>query len=167
MLRLTLMLSCAIYAGLVIYSQEVTDMPGADIGVSRTGTAVDLGAPAPLEEADRLVTADGRVLVMAAVIDPMALDDGTDRVALVATARREAVTSSTSGGVAELPLVEVTGGFVNLRAGPSTGDAVLGALSRGERAELIAATGDGWVQIRAVETGVEGFMAERFVTLLN
>ena len=167
MLRLTLMLSSAIYAGLVIYSDQVPDAPADAVEVSRTATALDIGGLPPRADGATLTTADGRTLVMAAVIDPMALDDGTDRVALVSTRHPESVVTSASSGLPDLPLVEVTGNHVNLWAGPSTRDAVLGALVRGEQAELIAATGDGWVQIRAVETGIEGFMAERFVTLLN
>ena len=88
---------------------------------------------------------------------------------MVSTGGAEIVTASASAAAAEpdLPLVEVTGTSVNLRAGPSTGEAVLDALVRGEQAELLAALDNGWVQIRTVETGLEGYMADRFLAPVN
>jgi hypothetical protein len=163
MLRLTLMLGTAIYAGLVILSEQASD-PVAD--VNRAALAVDVTAPATGLATDVLVTRDGRSLPLATVIDP-ARTIMPDSVALVSTRVPEAVTTSASVGLPELPLVEVTGNQVNLRAGPSTDTAVLGALVRGERAELIAAEGNGWVRIRSVASGVEGYMADRFISAVN
>jgi uncharacterized protein YraI len=61
----------------------------------------------------------------------------------------------------------VTGRQVNLRAGPSTEAAVLASLVQGAEAELIGADGTGWVLIRAVETGIEGYMSDQFVAVVN
>lgn len=163
MLRLTLMLGTAIYAGLVILSERAPDSPP---DVARANMAVDMTSPAPGPASDVLVTEDGRRLSIASVIDP-ARTLSADGVALVSTRAPEAVTVSASGGVPDRALVEVTGNHVNLRAGPSTGAAVLGALVRGDRAELIGADGAGWVLIRAVSTGVEGYMADRFVAVID
>ena len=170
LLRLTLMLGAAIYAGLVVASEHLPDAE-TPVDVARAAAGVDATAPLRAARSDVLLTQDGRTLEIAAVIDPSALWDGSEEIALVATGRQEAeavtLTAGTSAGAPAMPLVEVTGNQVNLRAGPSTGDAVLGALVRGQQAELIAALGNGWVQIRAVETGVEGFMADRFLAPLN
>lgn len=164
MLRLSLMLGAAIYAGLVVLSEQLPDSP-ADVG--RAVIAVDVTAPALAGRSDVLVTADGRTLRIAAVIDPTEIAGGPGPITRVSTAPAETVIASASVGQPDLPLVEVTGNQVNLRAGPSTGDAVLGAMVRGEQAELIAATGNGWVQIRAMSSGTIGYMADRFVSPLN
>ena len=78
-----------------------------------------------------------------------------------------AVAVATALAAAVLPLVEVTGSQVNLRAGPSTADAVLGSFVRGEQAELVADLGNGWALARTVTTGAEGYMADRFLSPLN
>ena len=121
MLRLTLMLSAAVYAGLVIYS-EPASQPGADAPGVTQAAFIDATVPLRAVAADRLTTADGRVLMIAAVIDPVALDQGRDTVHSISTLGAETVVASASAGQPELPLVEVTGASVNLRAGPSTGD---------------------------------------------
>jgi hypothetical protein len=166
MLRLTLMLSAAIYAGLVIYSQPASQ-PGMDAPGVTQAALIDATVPVRATATDRLTTADGRVLMIAAVIDPVALDQGRDTVHRISTLGAETVVASASDGQAELPLVEVTAASVNLRAGPSTGDRVLDALGRGAQVELIASLGNGWAQIRTVETGVEGYMADRFLAPAN
>ncbi|MCT4684556.1 MAG: SH3 domain-containing protein [Roseicyclus sp.] len=179
MLRLTLMLCAAIYAGLVIYSDDSAPAQEAPAAVTRSTAPFDATRPGRMPS-DSLVTADGRVLTIAAVIDPVALDDGQAAVQQVSTpgAARSAQTvtasASTSApspdaatGGASLPLVEVTGTRVNLRAGPSTEDAVLDALTLGAQAELLAALDNGWVQIRTVDNGVEGYMADRFLAPVN
>ena len=60
-------------------------------------------------------------------------------------------------------LYYVTGSSVNLRAGPSTGVAVVASLRRGTQAEFIAEAESGWWQIRDTNTGQVGFMAARFL----
>lgn len=163
MLRLTLMLGTAIYAGLVILSEPVPDRPAV---VGQALLSMDVSIPAAPMRSDILVTEDGRSLTIAAIIDPVRTIDH-ETVTVISTRNPEAVTASASARLPDLPLVEVTGNQVNLRAGPSTDTAVLGALVRGERAELIGADGNGWVLIRAVSTGVEGYMADRFVSVVN
>jgi uncharacterized protein YraI len=56
------------------------------------------------------------------------------------------------------PLVEVTGSRVNMRAGPGVGNAVVGALPRGARAEAIGEPENGWQRVRAVDSGLTGYM---------
>jgi len=164
MLRLSLLLGVAIYAGLVITSEQLPDRP-AEVG--RAALAVDVTAPTLSDRSDVLVTSDDRRLRIVAVIDPADLDADMGAIPRFSTAPDETLVASASVGSPELPLVAVTGTQVNLRAGPSTVDAVLGALVQGEQAELIAATGNGWVQIRALSTGTVGYMADRFVAPVN
>lgn len=174
MLRLSLMLSAAIYAVLVIYSDGT---PASAPEVSAQADARPANRPVipHLAEGNTLETPDGRAFLIAAVIDPAAIPDLSDGVAGVTTADLqqdiETITASASSGGVEVavavPLVEVTGTQVNLRAGPSTDDAVLGSLVRGEQAELVAALDNGWARIRVASSGIEGFMANRFLAPLN
>ncbi|PWK60292.1 SH3 domain-containing protein [Roseicyclus mahoneyensis] len=170
MLRLTLMLGAALYAAMVILPDRLPGDPFLGAEVARASLAVDVLVPIRAQTQDILLTQDGRTLVISAVIEPSLTLDATHGVAMVSTRRAdrpETVVASSSGGLPERDLVEITGNHVNLRAGPSTDTAVLGALVRGDRAELIAASGDGWVQIRAVSTGTIGYMADRFVSPVN
>lgn len=57
---------------------------------------------------------------------------------------------------------EVTGSRVNLRAGPGTGNAVVGQLSLGAEAEVLG-EGDGWYQIRTVDGGTSGWIYGKFL----
>jgi hypothetical protein len=74
---------------------------------------------------------------------------------------------------AELPatetgtLLRVTGDRVNFRAGPSTDDAILAALSTGTEVELIERVGDGWAHLRVLETDLSGYMSEDFLEPAN
>ena len=60
-------------------------------------------------------------------------------------------------------ILYVTGNRVNFRAGPSTGDAVVGALARGSAVESIGPTNGGWVNIRDAQ-GRIGFMSLQFLS---
>ncbi|MGY9049063.1 hypothetical protein P775_05265 [Puniceibacterium antarcticum] len=59
---------------------------------------------------------------------------------------------------------KVDGDRVNLRAGPGTGHAVLGSLVRGAPVEVLQDGGNGWVKLRAVDSGRVGWMAASLVT---
>jgi SH3-like domain-containing protein len=118
-----------------------------------------------------LATTDGRRLTVAAVIDPGRTIDRSGQVPLIQTAHANvgmAILWPTDPTAPLHHLVgEVTGAAVNLRAGPSTQEAVVTLLIRGDRVEVLGATGTGWAQIRTLPTGVEGFMAARFLNPLN
>ena len=58
----------------------------------------------------------------------------------------------------------VAGSRVNLRAGPSTGQGVVAALSRGTEVVDLGEAAPGWSQIRVVDSGTRGFMATRFLS---
>ena len=53
---------------------------------------------------------------------------------------------------------------VNVRAGPSTDSSVLGRLTRGEAATVIAREGEDWAHIIIEGDGIEGYVAARFLT---
>jgi hypothetical protein len=58
----------------------------------------------------------------------------------------------------------VAGNSLNVRAGPSTDDPVVGKLSRGEAMLMVAREGDEWAQIRIEGDGIEGYVATRFLS---
>lgn len=64
----------------------------------------------------------------------------------------------------DLRTVYVTGTRVNLRAGPSTDNAVVDQLVQGTEAEVLGEAADGWLHIRAVASGIEGYMSGDFLS---
>lgn len=54
----------------------------------------------------------------------------------------------------------VTGTLVNVRSGPGTEFPVVNQLERGARIEVIGDNGSGWVELRPVEGGPSGWMAD-------
>lgn len=69
------------------------------------------------------------------------------------------VTSAVSAAAA---LRYVTGSRVNLRAGPGTGNAVVGQLFLGDEAEVLDDR-DGWYQVRAADGAVSGWIFGKFL----
>ena len=72
--------------------------------------------------------------------------------------------TATSKPAEALPVVtwQVTGSRVNLRAGPSTSDAVVGQLVRGTEAEVLN-QGDGWYQIQTSDGAYVGWIFGKFL----
>ena len=58
----------------------------------------------------------------------------------------------------------VAGRSVNVRGGPSTRDAVVAKLTKGEAVTVVADSGTGWTQIRIEGDGVEGFISTQLLT---
>lgn len=54
----------------------------------------------------------------------------------------------------------VSGNSVNVRGGPGTNHAVVSRLRRGDKVEILADPGNGWVQLRPVNGGAVGWMAD-------
>ncbi|WP_176473750.1 SH3 domain-containing protein [Actibacterium ureilyticum] len=61
----------------------------------------------------------------------------------------------------------VTGNSVNLRAGPGTGNAVVGRLTKGTRAIALQVMPNGWVHLDVPTLGVSGYMSGDFLTARN
>ncbi|MEH6788269.1 MAG: SH3 domain-containing protein [Paracoccus sp. (in: a-proteobacteria)] len=61
------------------------------------------------------------------------------------------------------PVFYVTGNRVNFRAGPSTGDRVIGSLSQGAAVEVLGPTDDAWINIRDSD-GRVGYMSAQFLS---
>ena len=75
----------------------------------------------------------------------------------------ETVEASAPAAISE-PLARdirtVTGNRVNVRGGPGTDFGVIGRLVRGDEVEILEDDGVGWVRMRSLETGEEGWMAD-------
>ncbi len=54
----------------------------------------------------------------------------------------------------------VTGNTVNVRGGPGTDYEVVTKLNRGDAVEVLVDNGDGWVMMRPLDGGTEGWMAD-------
>jgi uncharacterized protein YgiM (DUF1202 family) len=68
--------------------------------------------------------------------------------------------------VAEQPVAVkyVKGRVVNIRSGPSTQDAVVGKLNRGEAVAVIWVEDNGWARVRIEGDGIDGFVSADFLT---
>lgn len=141
-----------------------------------------------------LTTEGGENLVIARVIEPSDLtaDDAAQNlppaeasgaleplVDAPATAQAD-TTSPTAGGDAgtaeaaapppsdpNAVRLQVTGDRVNFRAGPSTEDEILAALTLGTEVELIERVADGWAHLRVPATGLTGYMSGDFLGPAN
>ena len=61
-------------------------------------------------------------------------------------------------------LRSVAGNSVNVRGGPGTEYGIVSRLTRGETVEIISDDGSGWVQMRPLNGGPEGWMADFLLT---
>lgn len=85
-----------------------------------------------------------------------------------AAARKMANRIATSAPAAIAPTKDqqtafVSGSAVNMRAGPSTKHGIVARLTRGTEVIDLGSAGEGWNQIKVVDTGTRGFMATRFL----
>ncbi|UYV36435.1 SH3 domain-containing protein [Rhodobacteraceae bacterium D3-12] len=54
-----------------------------------------------------------------------------------------------------------------MRSGPGKEHSVVGKLTRGTEVEVTQDNGTGWVQLRVVDTGEEGWMADFLLVAAN
>ena len=161
MLRLTALLVVALYAVMVIWGESsesdvvVTRAAGLDgplMGVAAASADV---APdrADATELSQLSAAEAVQIALAAgEVDPAERPDREPRMSDLAPAPE--------------PEWFVTGSAVNLRAGPSTRDAIIGRAGLGDRAEVVSDPSDEWIRIRT-EGGLEAYIFGRFLAAEN
>jgi len=137
----------------------------------------DLPAVQPVVE-PQVARADTSTLIQ--IAPPAAAEPVVERVAFTAplpagevviTPAPEPVVTETpvSAPVTQTPVTDVravAGEWVNMRSGPSTDFRVLDTLPRGTEAEVIEVNADGWARIVIMQTGQEGWMAERLLASL-
>lgn len=61
------------------------------------------------------------------------------------------------------PLWRVTASRLNVRTGPSSNDAAIGAITRGTIVAVVGSDLSDWLMIRATEPALEGYVARRFM----
>ena len=73
--------------------------------------------------------------------------------------------SSSSSAPADVPDIRaIKGSLVNMRSGPGTDYDVVDQLSQNTRVEILTDTGNGWVELRPVDGGTTGWIAEFLLT---
>lgn len=190
MIRLTLALAVSLYAGLVIWGDPVAEATAAttsaatDAAVIRSlasgpgydrpvilGDGTEAAPQVTRAATARIVVPDSAAIAAASPVprapgEPVLVSLVPVDAALEPTAASAAAADAEPGlrvtGDAGTRL-RVTGDRVNMRAGPSTADAVVGSLVAGTLADPMGEPQDGWIEIRVVETGTTGFMAARFL----
>ena len=92
-------------------------------------------------------------------------EGGTDTPAIIPSliAPGDAATAGTAADT-DGALRTVSGSRVNVRGGPGTEFGIVGKLVEGDTVEIMEDNGDGWVRMRSVDTGEEGWMADFLLT---
>lgn len=175
--RLTATLCAAIYGGMIIYG---TDMPQS----AETASVADATPPKAVADDKIVVSApadaepfvpdvtkrvDTPEIVAAAYatqanVTPVRFD--TAAAVEVKQTRSESRITPPKDEAQGIRVVAVTGSRVNLRAAPSIGADVLDQLNEGEQAELLEVA-DGWMRIRTLASGEEGFMSADFLNEIS
>ena len=153
MIKLTLMTLMGIAATMTIAGRDIDRAEGSD---------------QPIPEVARLDMAETGLLT--ATDRKLDLDDeqGAIELALAASMHRqkaeqtvaETTANATSGSA---QLWYVSGSAVNLRAGPSTANEVVGQAMVGQPAEVLAEV-DGWYHIKLSDSGQDAYIYGRFLS---
>lgn len=182
MIRMTLLLMAGIVGAMLAWGDN-EGLPqgsdsGSDVAATRAADSPGLlsrvGALLETPETDEAVperTALGDErraieIALAATVTP----DGpavsrTRSASISATGEAPAKIEPTDEGVqATDGMWYVTGTTVNLRAGPSTSDSVVGRVRMGQRAEILSETSDGWFEIRTADDQQAGFIFGKFLS---
>ncbi len=137
--------------------EGLLSVPEAAPAVSAAAFDPDKIAP---DTAPQAAPAELATFVPVATPAPVAEPAPVVTVAAAAPVTPDPVVETTS----VLPVRYVRAGSVNMRDGPSTGNAVIGRLTRNEAVSVVGDAGDGWVLIRIEGDGVEGYVAARLLT---
>ncbi|MEL6523931.1 MAG: SH3 domain-containing protein, partial [Pseudomonadota bacterium] len=87
-------------------------------------------------------------------------DDVAEQVAEAVQAEVEEIQTE----LQEKIVLYVTGSSVNVRAGPSTQNAVLGRVRRGDEVELVDYEDNGWAKIRVADLANEVFISGDYLS---
>ncbi len=169
MIRLTLLLTAGLVGAMLVFGTEEPGLARAEIAqtvLEGDGVAVVVSEPVvetviePAVEPVARARAETVDMTQPKLISFLSAADAPADAVLETSAKVEAAPET----AAPQELLYVTGSRVNLRAGPSTGHAVLGKLGRGDVAVLLGPGPEGWTRIRDIETGSVGFMSSDFLS---
>ncbi|WP_099826145.1 SH3 domain-containing protein [Oceaniglobus indicus] len=180
MIRLTLLLIAGLAVTMYAFGQnpdlpqgsdpggppEVTRTNSDDSGLlTRVGNLIDeaTAAEQPGEHLPLASEQKAIEIALAATVSPDAPAAAPPRTVNLGGTTR----TTTAPTSPENDLWIVTGSRVNLRAGPSTSDSVVGSVREGQRAEMLEETANGWYRIRTADDGQSGFIFGRFLSPLD
>lgn len=138
-------------------------------------TAGDSVDPAVTEAPDTVELASIAIPIQSPAQSPALVSASTDATAPAAPARVETLTIAPAPEPAAPEAIQqasiattndiwrVTARAVNLRAGPSTNNTIVGRAIQNESAEIIQMLPSGWAKVYILETGTEAFMSARFL----
>lgn len=143
------------------------DLQPSSLVVSQSEPEIDLvndESTAQTAQNGTITLANGEVLEISAFIRPSDVAEGSVVSLRLAQASLPEEVSVAVAPDQEFITVYVTGSTVNMRSGPTTADAVVGAVGYGAVMQLIEELGNGWSHIRDLTTGQTGYMASRFLS---
>lgn len=113
---------------------------------------------------DTGTTVTNTTAIIPSLIDPndngaVVINDGID-----SDEDLNGVITSTVSATAVTDIRTVTGSRVNVRGGPSTDHDIVSRLEQGDAVEVLQDTGQGWVRMRPLDGGPEGWMADFLLT---
>ena len=193
MLRLTVLLCSGLFLvmllggrdfgqlrpGLAVAAAEAKAVPVAVVvpAVETAALAPDVAAVVPDMAMPVVVAPVVAAVVVPAVVAPVVANPVVVAVApapvvepagtgvfTLATYADAPVATATPEASADGEIWYVAGNSLNVRSGPSTDDAVVGKLTRGEAMLVVAREGDEWARIKIEGDGIEGYVATRFLS---
>ncbi|MBD3665953.1 SH3 domain-containing protein [Sulfitobacter aestuariivivens] len=130
--------------------QNVTQDPAPAPTVPVTSASVDAQTGVAINSDVTLASADTPAIIPSLIIPN---DTGA------ATVNNAVIESDPIGDIRT-----VTGSRVNVRGGPGTDFGIVSRLVRGDAVEVLQDDGDGWVLMRSIDSGEEGWMADFLLT---
>lgn len=127
--------------------------------VTNVAPVVRLDTPAAANTAPQT---SGQSALDMVILDPSAARNSLT-VAPQAESTPPAPTDQSTGAQTALSKAEVTGSSVNLRAGPSTSNAVLGRAQGGDLVEWVSDPAPGWALIRHPDIDGDLYMSSQFL----
>lgn len=164
MIRLTALLCGAIFLGLLIGGQDDGQvrqglMKPAPEAAILAATPAPTPAESPLPEVTEAVFVPAQPVMVAATpaVVPALESEPTPPAVQIAEPNSEP---------APALIAYVDARSINVRAGPSTDQEVIGRLTRGEAVLIVQAEADpeGWSLVRIEGDGIEGYVATRLLT---
>jgi hypothetical protein len=140
---------------------ETASRTGAEDTAVPTQSALDMIVMDPAAARDSLTVAPPARINPATITATGPLAPATDAATGPVPNETLAATEPDGG------LAEVTGSSVNLRAGPSTGNAILGRAAEGDVVEWVADPAPGWALIRHPEIDGELYMSSQFLRRID
>ncbi|MDW4500544.1 SH3 domain-containing protein [Sulfitobacter sp. D35] len=104
--------------------------------------------------------ADVTAALEEALVDAPTSQEATEVVLPSLIFEGESYAANSAAAAPGADIRQVTGTLVNVRGGPGTDFEVVGQLSEGAPVEIIRDNGAGWVQMRPVDGGETGWMAD-------